>query len=520
MKNKKIIAIVAGAILVTVVVLSFVFLNNSESISELSSKCGDGICDEKEQTNPSLCPEECKTVEISGNRFGVFPSVNPIDILESAEQLGIQKTRFILSWEKLEPKKNHFDFSLSDIYINKHYEAGIMPVVTIKSDSSWGTRGGYGDFQASLPLNLDDYEKFIRTVVGRYKDKVKYWQIENEVYENSRYWDGSKEEYIKLLKRAYTVIKEVDPDAKIVLQGFANMMFIEIDNGNKSAIDFFNYIMSKGDYFDAIDFHQYFEPETVYMEIDILKKALATYGYNKPIICTEAGGLDLRLFGQQIRHMQDPSISNVPIVEKLLLLPSVSDKLQEILLNGLSEEEWIDFGIFLKTNIKSRPILEKYQAENLVKRISLTFGQGVEFINWFAMTDFEKPKEWFFSHLGLVDVDRRKKPHYYTYKLLIDKLEGFERADEISFFDSKIVKFTFADKKTQFILWSEGKETIIDLSSHISTPNVKITHFIIELDGNNNPIYPPEKIVPTKSIPLSETPIFIEEIIKDEPSWN
>ena len=503
MITKKTILIIAGVLIVGIIAFAFISLKNQEPLS----KCKDGICDERETVEN--CPEDCKIMKISDNRFGVFPSVNPIDILESAKQLGIRRTRLMISWEKFEPEQDQFDFSLSDLYINKHYEAGISPVITIKSDSSWGTRRGYDDFCASPPLNWADYEDFVRTAVDRYKDKVKYWQIENEVYENSKYWAGSKEEYIELLQHAYTTIKQVDPDAKVVLQGYANQMLIMINDEEEDVTEFFNYIMSYDDYFDVIDFHQYYEPDTVYMEVELLKSIMNTYGYSKPLICTEAGGLDLRLFGQQIRHMNDTLVPEVPIAKKLLSIPSVSDKLKGFLSGGLEEQEWINFGIFLKTDNKSRPILEKYQAENLVKRVSLTLSQGVEFINWFAITDFEEPNEWFFSHLGLLDTNGRKKPHYYTYELLIDKLEGFESVDEISF-EPRIIRFSFPHKSAIYVLWNQ-KPIITDMTSYFSEDSILVSHIITELDNNNNPIYPSDKIVSTNSIQIDATPVFVEK---------
>jgi len=42
-----------------------------------------------------------------------------------------------------------------------------------------------------------------------------------------------------------------------------------------------------------------------------------------------------------------------------------------------------------------------------------------------------------------------------------------------------------------------------------STLNIKVTHIVTELDANNNPIYPPDEIVPANSIPIDETPIFV-----------
>lgn len=458
---------------------------------------------------------------VNDNPFGVFFPIysDSKDLLKSAKELGIQKTRIPLYWGKIEPKRGEYDFSFFDLYIDKLNESNIMPVVTIKSISSWGTRALTGEDYETLstsrpPKNMKDYENFLKTVVNRYKGKVKYWQIENELYAYSQYWSGSNEEYLDLLKHAYKTIKKIDPDSKVVLQGFANRIFLEINKGNKEAIDFFNYLMSNDEYFDIIDFHQYFKFDSVYLIVETLKNAMQMYGYNKPIICTEAGGFDLRFFKQQIDHTQNPAISEVPIAKTLLLIPEVSSQLKKYLKNGLTKQEWIDFGTFLKTNIRSGPVLEKYQSEDLIKRISLTLSQGVEFVEWVPMLDFKKPTLWYFSYMGLVDTDGRKKPHFHSYKLLIDKLKDVKSVEELSF-DSKVIKFTLNNGKSIFVAWSDNKKISLDLTQYISTSNVKITHIVTELDSNQKPIYLPNEIKSTNYVEIDETPIFVEELRND-----
>ncbi|MCF7861414.1 hypothetical protein K9M79_04125 [Candidatus Woesearchaeota archaeon] len=467
--------------------------------------CGNGVCND---TEPQItCMQDCSNFLSSGNRFGVFPPTNPENNLDSVIELGVKKTRFVLSWDMFEPKKGEFNFDLADLYLNKSAKAGITPIITIKSDSSWGSRSGSDVYASSPPINMADYEKFLTTVVNRYKDKIKFWQIENEVYDNSRYWNGTKEEYIELLKNAYNTIKRIDPEAQIVLQGFPNMMLVMVENKDEDVIEFFDYIMKNGEYFDVIDFHQYYTPETVYLEVKVLKNQMNKYGYNKPLICTEAGGPDLRLF-----NLHRSGNESVPIIEQLLTIKPVRDEIVSIAVNGVTEQEMIDFARFLKTNTESRPILEKYQAEDLVKRICLTLSQGVELINWLAIMDFIEPVDWYTSFMGLQDTDGRKKPHFYTYKLLIDKLENSESISEVNISSSKMIKFTFIDKEPIFVLWSDEANTTIDLSPYLSPENVKITHIVTYLDGNNQPIYPKNQIVSVKNVPVSSTPIFVEAI--------
>ena len=454
--------------------------------------------------------------------FGVFNDLYINDegevSLKDAVELGNMRTRLVCHWALVEPVKGRLDFSAMDKVINYHYDAGISPLITVKCVSPWGTRksGNVKTFIGSPPKDYEEYNNFLRELVKRYKDKVDYWQIENEVFDNTYgpvvFWDGTKEEYIELLKNSYKTIKEEDPEAKVVLAGFANLMFNEINEFHptgfveKEKVEiFFYYIMKESeDWCDAVDFHQYYYPDIIYSEVKLLKDAMEKYGYEKEIICTEAGDFDVRLF--RIHLYTDEKI---PIVEKFLSLPSVKSEVERVLQWGVSPGEFTDFAIFLKENEESGPLLEKYQAENLVKRICITLSLGVSQIYPAWMRDQKKPVNWYFAHIALTDTDGRKKPHYYTYKILIDKLEGFKSLEEFKKdSEEKIIKFTFEDKNPIFVIWNDGEEKEIDFSPYINTSEVKITHIITDRDKTDKDVK--IEVVPANSVNTGITPIFLE----------
>lgn len=437
-------------------------------------------------------------------RFGVFPPGNQYDGYRSAMELKITEPRVIVSWNDFEPEKNNFDFQLFDAHITFFSNVNMKPIVTIKSDSSWGTRGGFHHQTASPPKDMQDYIDFLTVFVNRYKDKIDYWQIENEIYDHGLYWEGTREEYVDLLKNAYNTIKEIDPDSKVVLNGLANFMFLEIEKGNEEAIDFLDYLMSHGEYFDVIDFHYYYEPNQIYNTVNILKNSMQKHGYTKPLIITEAGDIDLRLFGQHITG--DP----VPVIEELLTIEEVRNELIKVIDNGtISNNDVINFSIFLTENIHSRPLIEKYQAENLVKRISLSFSLGIESFNWLGMIELREPDtpDWFFTIMPLMDNTGVHKPAYYTYKLLIDQLDGINNVKKINDY---VYNFSFNDTKPHiYIAWIDNDETVIDLSSEIHG-YAKVTQIITEREKTDKDAV--IKQVDPKSIHISNTPVLITQL--------
>lgn len=446
--------------------------------------------------------------------FGVFNDMVVEEggfSINEAIELGNQRTRLILLWKMVEPRKGKFNFALVDRIIEMHHRSEIKLLVTIQCISEWGTKRPSEKETSAPPRDMSVYRRFLRKVASRYKGKVEYWQIENEVYDTtlgkSKYWNGTKEEYIELLKNAHDEIKKADPGANVVMAGFANVMFREIDRGNKKVEKFYEYLMKNGkNYCDTVDFHQYFEPDTVYNEVKILKDTMKKFGFKKEIISTEAGDLDIRLFPKHILHPEKP----IPVVQKFLAIPDVRNKLKQLKENKITPDELVEFAIFLKRNPRSGPILEKYQAESLVKRYCISLSQGVSQIYWVWMRDLEKPDDyWFFGSMCLQDTDGRKKPHFWTYKLMILKLENFRRVKEIKHKTGvKIFRFDMAKGAPIYILWSDNGKKKIDISSIVPGSKVKITRIITQRGKTIKDVK--TKTISPKSIVIDETPVFIE----------
>ncbi|MCK4650357.1 hypothetical protein KAT36_03945 [Candidatus Pacearchaeota archaeon] len=152
----------------------------------------------------------------------------------------------------------------------------------------------------------------------------------------------------------------------------------------------------------------------------------------------------------------------------------------------------------------------KEHAEEVVKMQLVLFEKGIDKSFWSSLIPtIGWPQS--FLNTALLDKSFNKKPAYYTYKILKNKINCFASVNKISS-DEYFYKVKFDDKDPVFVLWSENGEKIIDFSQYIFTPNVKITHIVTELDADNNPIYPDEEIISSDSIQIDETPIFIEEV--------
>ena len=137
--------------------------------------------------------------------------------------------------------------------------------------------------------------------------------------------------------------------------------------------------------------------------------------------------------------------------------------------------------------------------------------QGVSQAMWAGMKDFPAGfLDYGLTYMSLTDIDGRKKPHYHSYKLLINKLNGFEKAEIINF-NPRIIKFNFPEKKSVFVVWSDKPETI-DFYPYVSGTKLKVTNIITEQGQTEPIIIDYNSVHSVDQISISETPIFVEEI--------
>jgi len=97
---------------------------------------------------------------------------------------------------------------------------------------------------------LKEWENFVRDEVKTNKNIIYFWEIWNEPSMTELFRYGTPEEYTKLVKRTSKIIREENPEAKII---------VTIDENNKGSAEFTNKALSLGigDYFDYLSFHPY-----------------------------------------------------------------------------------------------------------------------------------------------------------------------------------------------------------------------------------------------------------------------
>ena len=156
-------------------------------------------------------------------------------------------------WGQIEPREGQFNWE-GDRTVATLRERGLNILGIISYSASWATptREDDGTPISFYPPDNSKYYWFVRTLVTRYKDSVRHWEVWNEP-DNQLFWKPKPDgrQYAELLKTAYKAIKDVDPGIKVLTAGVS---------GN--AVPYLEEMMAQGAgcCFDILALHPYAVP--------------------------------------------------------------------------------------------------------------------------------------------------------------------------------------------------------------------------------------------------------------------
>lgn len=279
----------------------------------------------------------------AGASYSFYPGPQGQDryYLPLAVQAGARWDRFDFSWPRLEPTDNTWNFLPHDTLVNDLRNAGIQHIVGIlQMTPQWAatqcapgrnstTPQSSGDWYPSAPrtflipledersrtltspatwdnvwartppsglyrtwtvgnFNGNQWAEFVYTLVSRYKQRVKYWEMWNEV-EWDLLWCGSERDYAQLLKVGYQATKAACPDCAVLYAGlhyWADQTYFErvldIINDDPAA-------PANNYFFDVMSVHPYSRSADAYTLVNHIRKRMKVYVPDHPIWITETG---------------------------------------------------------------------------------------------------------------------------------------------------------------------------------------------------------------------------------------
>lgn len=189
---------------------------------------------------------------------------------------GINWVRAECDWRGAELKPGQWDFSERDRVYGLARKEGVNILSTLGNEAAWATPAW---------KHPDLWSEYVRTIVGRYKDSLRHWEVWNEP--NSDYfWHDTPnaKNYTSLLKRTYEEIKKIDSDLVVLYAGLAHVPLEFIEESLQAGAR---------DSFDVMNVHPYHwdsTPESRMREELLSLQALMTrYKMKQPVWITEIG---------------------------------------------------------------------------------------------------------------------------------------------------------------------------------------------------------------------------------------
>ncbi|HTS68696.1 MAG TPA: glycosyl hydrolase [Terriglobia bacterium] len=197
-------------------------------------------------------------------------------------------------WPQVELRKNEWQWDILDREVElaeKHHVDLLLPFGETPSWAAASPSPAALNFPRPLRgeivgdvADLEDWRNFIRTQAARYKGRILYYEIWNEPNLPRNRVIGTPERMLTLAREAYTTLKQVDPNIKVISPSPVN------PNG----IDWLDrYLeLGGGNYADIIGYHFYVRtrPESMLDLILPVKEVMRKHGLgDKPLWNTESG---------------------------------------------------------------------------------------------------------------------------------------------------------------------------------------------------------------------------------------
>ncbi|MDI7277576.1 MAG: cellulase family glycosylhydrolase, partial [Anaerolineae bacterium] len=197
--------------------------------------------------------------------------VEPAKVARSLDLIRDAGFRFVrqeFPWEDIEiagkgdfwdHKWNKSAWEKYDRIVEMAEERGLQLIVRLDHPPAWTRADGIARGYFAPPDRVEDLGDFVAAVVGRYRGRVRYYQIWNEpnIYPEWGEQPVDARGYTRLLQEAYRRAKEADPDCVILSAGLAQTT--EMGPRNLSDLVYLQQMYDAGarDYFDILGVQAY-----------------------------------------------------------------------------------------------------------------------------------------------------------------------------------------------------------------------------------------------------------------------
>lgn len=134
-------------------------------------------------------------------------------VLDRVTEAGIAWIRVDFNWFLMEPRRDVYDWSVTDAVVDAARARGLNVFATLAYTPGWAN-GGQGTNVP--PADPADWYQFVFDTVSRYKGAVKHWGMWNEP-NHPQFYSGSREQYIQdVLRLGAQAARDADPTSFVL----------------------------------------------------------------------------------------------------------------------------------------------------------------------------------------------------------------------------------------------------------------------------------------------------------------
>lgn len=289
-------------------------------------------------------------------------------------------TFYIVVWCDVERQQGRRDWSQVDEVARSTSALGQSLLLKIRTGSCWATGGQRGRLRgaqrktaSAMPLDLGAYQGFVREVVRRYSaQNVHEYAIENEPNARKFFWDGTAQEYERLVTLGASAIRSVDPRARVLDGGLASSVY---------GVGIAQHLLFKGQEAAAVAAYQRYYARRFVARPDDLPQV------------TNAGELRSALNGEQARRNLEMITATLRLVKNKVVdayqlhfyeswetVPALLAYLHDVLPPSFPIEAW-EVGMFWRDG----PADQQVRAGEVIKSVVNLLAGGVRRVIWLPL---------------------------------------------------------------------------------------------------------------------------------------
>lgn len=236
-----------------------------------------------------------------------------------------------IGWASVEPVNvtpDAYYWSSVDASLNaaRSDMGGLNLIVTIDTAPDWAVEVSGDPNQPIDSEDLAEFAQFMGALAERYDGDgvadapespvVLYWELYNEPDRLER-WGEHGVAYANMLAAVYPAVKAANSRAQVVMGGISYDWFTTDDLPGPFVELFLDDVLSSGGgaYFDVMNFHYYpafrrnwtSQGPGLLEKTNFIRNKLISYGYNHPIVITEAGWHSNGDFPPESNHQEQIS---------------------------------------------------------------------------------------------------------------------------------------------------------------------------------------------------------------------